>query len=473
NELATKAANGTNSSEERDYIQSEVDALISEIDRVSETTKFNEIYLLKGAASDSDDTAAVKKTAVMNDTAKKLAEQQISVIAGKKAFAVGSTKEVTSDSAATPAAAATMALDADAIQAQIDGGSKVYVTNDASDEAKYVELNTVTDLTTYFSVADNGTVSAGTGVVIKVGANTTQAKGATAADVTDYVTGTAKKDAASAVTGDVNKYVEVGEDGKLKYKDGQMLYKVAADEKGEHGAQVVNQTANQIAVDDLDDYFELKGTPIRTGATATSDALAEDADMSAYFDEYGVYKGGLYLEDKDGAMKEIGAEQIGKYFTFKNAESEDGAAASGSVLEFNLHVGAEGGAMTDEKAIANKITVKIEAMSAKGIGIDGLKGSGVKTEEAATASIETIKAAIKKVSQQRSDLGAVQNRLEHTINNLDNIVENTQSAESAIRDTDMATEMVKYANNNILAQAGQAMLAQANQANQGVLSLLG
>ena len=83
------------------------------------------------------------------------------------------------------------------------------------------------------------------------------------------------------------------------------------------------------------------------------------------------------------------------------------------------------------------------------------------------------KDAIKQIATQRSNLGAVQNRLEHTINNLDNVVENTTSAESAIRDTDMATEMVKFANNNILAQAGQAMLSQANQANQGVLSLLG
>ena len=89
-----------------------------------------------------------------------------------------------------------------------------------------------------------------------------------------------------------------------------------------------------------------------------------------------------------------------------------------------------------------------------------------------TAAIDTISAAIQKVSTQRSALGAVQNRLEHTINNLDNVVENTTSAESAIRDTNMATEMVKYSNNNILAQAGQAMLAQANQSNQGVLSLL-
>ena len=84
-----------------------------------------------------------------------------------------------------------------------------------------------------------------------------------------------------------------------------------------------------------------------------------------------------------------------------------------------------------------------------------------------------VKSALQTVSKQRSDLGAVQNRLEHTINNLDNVVENTTAAESQIRDTDMATEMVRYSNNNILQQAGQSMLAQANQANQGVLSLLG
>lgn len=83
------------------------------------------------------------------------------------------------------------------------------------------------------------------------------------------------------------------------------------------------------------------------------------------------------------------------------------------------------------------------------------------------------KSAISDVSETRSNLGAIQNRLEHTINNLDNVVENTTSAESAIRDTDMAAEMVRYSNNNILAQAGQSMLAQANQSKQGVLSLLG
>ena len=94
------------------------------------------------------------------------------------------------------------------------------------------------------------------------------------------------------------------------------------------------------------------------------------------------------------------------------------------------------------------------------------------THSLAKNAIMAIKTALQKVSEQRSDLGAIQNRLEHTIKNLDNVVENTQAAESQIRDTDMAEEMVRYSNNNILAQAGQSMLAQANQTNQGVLSLL-
>ena len=132
-------------------------------------------------------------------------------------------------------------------------------------------------------------------------------------------------------------------------------------------------------------------------------------------------------------------------------------------LSFNLHVGAD--SSTD-----NKISVDIDSMSAAGIGVKGLK---VDTEEDATGAIDRISDAIQKVSSQRSSLGAVQNRLEHTIANLDNVVENTTSAESRIRDVDMAEEMVEYSKNNILAQAGQSMLAQANQATQGVLSLLG
>ena len=134
-------------------------------------------------------------------------------------------------------------------------------------------------------------------------------------------------------------------------------------------------------------------------------------------------------------------------------------------LNFSLHVGADAD-------MTNKITVRIDTMSTSGLGIRGLN---VKDDSGASATyaIDAIAEAVAKVSAQRSLLGAVQNRLEHTINNLDNVVENTTAAESQIRDTDMATEMVKYSNNNILAQAGQSMLTQSNQANQGVLSLLG
>ena len=97
---------------------------------------------------------------------------------------------------------------------------------------------------------------------------------------------------------------------------------------------------------------------------------------------------------------------------------------------------------------------------------------GVDSYARANATITAVQNAINKVSSQRSALGAIQNRLEHTIANLDNVAENTQAAESRIRDLDMASEMVEYSKNNILAQAGQSMLAQANQSTQGVLSLL-
>ena len=121
--------------------------------------------------------------------------------------------------------------------------------------------------------------------------------------------------------------------------------------------------------------------------------------------------------------------------------------------------------------MTNKINVDVSAMDAAYLGVKGLNIAD-DTGVAATYAVDAIGDALAKVSAQRSALGAVQNRLEHTIDNLDNIVENTTAAESRIRDTDMAEEMVEYSKNNILAQAGQSMLAQSNQATQGVLALL-
>ena len=132
----------------------------------------------------------------------------------------------------------------------------------------------------------------------------------------------------------------------------------------------------------------------------------------------------------------------------------------GTFSSKNLQVGSLSG---------QSIGISIKNMDASSLGVNALK---VSSFASAGSSMDKIQSAINLVSTQRSTLGALQNRLEHTINNLNTTAENTQAAESRIRDVDMATEMVEYSKNNILAQAGQSMLAQANQATQGVLSLL-
>ncbi len=135
------------------------------------------------------------------------------------------------------------------------------------------------------------------------------------------------------------------------------------------------------------------------------------------------------------------------------------------------------GTVTTTSALVRACVANLAACAAQIFKVEGKDATQVCTPnvrdyQQATGTITMIQNAINNVSSQRSALGALQNRLEHTIANLDNVAENTQSAESRIRDTDMAKEMVEYSKNNILAQAGQSMLAQANQSNQGVLSLL-
>jgi len=167
-------------------------------------------------------------------------------------------------------------------------------------------------------------------------------------------------------------------------------------------------------------------------------------------------------EDQDYINMEVQAlkseiDRVASTTTFNQQNLLDG-----SFTGKHLQVGAESGQYID---------ISIKSMKASGLGITST--FSVSTQTKAAAAISTIKSAISSLNSQRAALGAVQNRLEHTIKNLDNIAENTTAAESLIRDTDMATEMVKYSNANILSQAGQSMLAQSNQSNQGVLSLLG
>ena len=195
----------------------------------------------------------------------------------------------------------------------------------------------------------------------------------------------------------------------------------------------------------VDDTATPGADEIKLAAAKTAELAAMNKVITTYGAEMGINAVTLAAGDNDVTSKS-------NQFTYNDS------------LTFSLHVGAD-------SSSDNKINVTIDSISSDGLSLKGLTVAG-KTSAPATRSIDTISDAIKKVSSQRSALGAVQNRLEHTIANLDNVVENTTSAESRIRDTDMAEEMVAYSKNSILQQAGQSMLAQANQANQGVLSLL-
>ena len=196
-------------------------------------------------------------------------------------------------------------------------------------------------------------------------------------------------------------------------------------------------------------------------------ALAEVHDMLQRMNELAVKaaNGTNTTADRSYINSEVSALQTEITRVATTTTFNEKSLLDGTFTGVGLQVGAE----HDD---AQVITLDISGMSATSMGVDQAS-CDVTTADNAKNAIDSIKKALASVSKQRSDLGAVQNRLEHTIKNLDNVVENTTSAESAIRDTDMASEMVKYSNNNILAQAGQAMLAQANQSNQGVLSLLG
>ena len=392
NELAVKAANGTNSEDDRSYIQNEIDQLTTEIDRVAETTKFNETYLLKG------DQSLEKGYTYSYKTAK--AET------GKATMSVDATTTLTTK----------VTIDADAdsddanalLKALRDQGIKLSVSTPEdtanagqpkADEAKYnAELTG--------SAAD------------KYSVNITDAKAGTFS-ITNK---TGKTIATLTVSG--------GQKAAIGTESATVIAKtVTADSDDTKKAKYYDKDGNAISENALSKYF----------TTKSDGTVTPKADAPALYDAVG---------NKVDADKDL------------IANLKDLTAS----LSLSLHVGADA-------TSNNQITLSIDAMSAKGLGVNGLKVDGTDDTNALSA-IDTIKEAIQKVSTQRSALGAVQNRLEHTINNLDNVVENTTSAESQIRDTDMATEMVKYSNNNILAQAGQAMLAQSNQANQGVLSLL-
>ena len=368
NELAVKAANGTQSESDRQDIQSEIDQLVTEIDRVSTTTKFNETYLLKGRNTDGTMAKLAYTTAKTN-------------------------------------------LGAVAANIDVDGAFTVAVTS----------LDTT-------KAADKTTLD---GVI--------QEKAKDGTPVTDKVMENTKITAQSVTV-------------KVKDSTGAFMdrtYYLVNSTRANSPSNTIAAASVSEIVDNINDKA-LKATNGDKSKVATK-AFASMDELTAQL-----------KRDLGSDVKSVVVDaesHPGKVQLKMNAFADLNDATN-----ISLHVGAD-------SAEDNKIDMSINMMSARGLGVNGLDVTG-DTDVKATKAIDTIADAIKKVSSQRSSLGAVQNRLEHTIKNLDNVVENTTSAESQIRDTDMATEMVNYSKNQILAQAGQSMLAQANQANQGVLSLL-
>lgn len=385
NELAVKAANGTNALSDRQTIQDEVTQLLTEIDRVAETTKFNEIYLLKGDANRVDKYLAAKDAGLEGE------------------LQDGATM-------------ATFTMNALKFGDSITIGNKQY------------QIGMVGD------------------------------KGA----------------AAIAAT------IEKATAGELITIDG-VQYTVATDDTQENADKnvltnenIAKKIVGQSTVLYMGKTYHVMKDEMNTNGTpAAGGDKIDDVDASVITAEkaYEMIQEELRLANSVGANKTQASVAAYKLETNNNnvqkavfSITQKGVYTAQEDLNFSLHVGADAD-------MTNKISVNIQAMDTKGLGIDGLTVKNI-SGSYATYAIDSIAEAIAKVSQQRSMIGAVQNRLEHTINNLDNVVENTTAAESQIRDTDMATEMVKYSNSNILQQAGQSMLAQSNQANQGVLSLL-
>ena len=401
NELAVKAANGTQSESDRSYIQNEIDQLVTEIDRVSETTKFNETYLLKG------DSAAAKEYVYSYKKVGSASAASVSMGSGTTAGVIKDTTTGLTVKITFLASAASVDQNAVA-KGLVSQGLNVSL---------YSNWNGTKAVSGY-AVQLNGSLADNYKVVMSTAKGTYEILNASNEKIATFtVSGGTVTAATPEVTKNVTKATITAADAK------------AAKVAGE-----------------IDAYYDKDGNKISANALSRYFATNSAGSAVARVDAPTVY-------DALGNIIELTAASV------NNQQILTGA------LKLSLHVGADA-------TSNNQITLNLAAMSAKGLGVNGLRVDGA-NDTNARAAIETIAEAIQKVSTQRSALGAVQNRLEHTISNLDNVVENTTSAESAIRDTDMATEMVQYSNNQILSQAGQAMLAQANQANQGVLSLLG
>ena len=452
NELATQAANGTNSESDRSAIQDEISQLTTEVDRVAETTKFNETYLLKGNTDGS--SSDVKVNAHDAGLAGKLTDNGD----GTSTFNTGVLN----------------------VGDKITIAGKKYTIADSAKISDYADLKTT-----------QGVDLASGDTLVREGKSYTYHTATDKkSDGTTYAVGWYENDDENATPTTIGKAdLRAGD-----IKNGQKLVGTGTDAYAIKTQEEVTTAIKGLSAGNAVSGKDASGHTINYTVGVKDDPAQNTYTVETILEKLGDMNGALLdvngtktaaIGNDDGDDSTISAQEayskIAKELATASSIGTDSPATvkgdgtgkftikQGTVsvknsLSFSLHVGADAD-------MTNKINVDIESMSSAGLGI---KGINVKDDSgiAATYAIDAIADAISKVSSQRSSLGAVQNRLEHTISNVDNVVENTTSAESRIRDTDMASEMVNYSKNNILAQAGQSMLAQANQSNQGVLSLL-
>ncbi len=461
-QLSVQAANGTETDEDRSNLQDEVAQLQDELDRIAETTEFNTMKLLDGSFSGSSasSTSAGPKYGTYDGT--------MGAFITSDVIGVGVTTTMNAtvggESAMWDKQGTTLTINLAENKTYSQEEIDSLIKNAKQEDSQ--ATNTPANITVKFAngvyTASTDTIGSSTKTVAGVKATAETEIAATTA--TNFVGANKIKITANKYGADMNITINLD----FKAEAGEETAKVkttAVYNMAENYTPTAAATGAAIATNQTYDLS------LQTGKEYTAEDIEKilaEAGLDVSVELSGVENhpdapNTVMVSDKNFtpvAITLAGGKGIGDQDAFLGQANYDVTSAAGGM---KLQVGANEG---------QTISFNIEDMSALSLGVNGTNVR-VDDQEKAANSITAIDGAIEKVSKQRSALGAIQNRLEHTIANLDVAAENLQTAESRIRDVDMAKEMVEYSKNNILSQASQSMLAQANQSNQGVLSLLG
>ena len=451
-ELAVQSSNGTYTDEDREQIQFEVDALKGEIDRIAESTEFNEMKLLDGSlGGKSTATEYGPRYGAVITAADKSGGFDVGTtitanISGVKVQMTTAASGKGGENAAWDAAGQKLTLNLAAgqsyTQAQIDElvkNASVQKDSQANNIAD-VKITLANGVVAASNAAAASDVTVGgvraTSAAIDLGVTSAAGEADKGNDgYADKITFTSNSYGADTREITIQFDVAAG-------KEGVEVSDADADAVTKDGEYILHlATGTEYTEKDIENLLAKEGLDY---SVALTDKDAPDGDVKLYAN-----KNAADIKATMGAG--ISGTGVGKEF----------AETTGEGLTFQI--GANG--VEDQR-----LTVNINDMGANALGVENVN---VAKQDDANTAINKIDDAIKTVSTQRAKLGAVQNRLEHTVNSLSTAGENLTSAESQIRDTDMASEMIKYTKSNILQQASQSMLAQANQQPQGVLQLLG